>query len=31
MLLRLLPTPSQAQPSPPTILFTLPLPAAPYT
>ncbi|CAK9786538.1 hypothetical protein CC85DRAFT_188801 [Cutaneotrichosporon oleaginosum] len=31
MLLRLLPTPSPSQPSPPTILFTLPLPNSPYT
>ncbi|BEI81461.1 hypothetical protein CcaverHIS002_0206210 [Cutaneotrichosporon cavernicola] len=31
MLLRLLPTPSPSQPTPPTILFTLPLPNSPYT
>lgn len=31
MLLRLLPAPTPAQQTPPTILFTLPLPANPYT
>lgn len=31
MLLRLFPNPTAAQPSPPTILFTLPIPQHPYT
>ena len=31
MLLRLLPRPTPSQPTPPTILFTLPLPTHPYT